>query len=143
MQQNPSEQYELNWPEPAFRHFSAAQLTPRPADRSALSYLTARVVNNPADLLTHTQRVLVACSLADTEHVFGGLVDLYLITGGKAQALRGNLLKRCRKLLSEEQHRILVSCTVDDLAADCLPNASCSLLSKGFTSRHHALVRHP
>lgn len=135
--------HQIDFPEPAFRHFSSKRLLPEPADKQALSHLCARVAATPGDLLSHTQRILLSYRQGDTDHAFGALVDLFVATGTKALPLRKTLLARCQDLISFEQRTLLSMNLVVGLTETTAPACSHSVLGKGIISQSCAVSRTP
>lgn len=98
---------ELPKPEALFRLGKAHELRPSDEDREVLTHLARRVASCPADLLSHTRRILLADACGDAEEAFAALVDLLIATGGSGRALKEGLLSRSAPLLSPLQQRFL------------------------------------
>ena len=131
----------IDYPEPAFRHFSSKHLLPEPRDTQALLHLRSRVAFMPGDLLSHTQRVLLCYHLSDPDQTFGALVDLFVATGANALPLRNTLLSRCQALLSLEQRAILTLHLVNGLSSISAPNCTQSVLGSGYISQLSAVSK--
>lgn len=124
----------IDFPEPAFRYFGSKHLLPAPADAKALNYLQARVLARPADLLSHTQRILLSHHLQESGHAFGALVDLFIATGTKCIALRRTLLTRCQAVLSLEQRAFLMLHLLSGLTPTTSLSVAHSVLTRGLAS---------
>ena len=97
-------------------------------------HLEKRLRRNPRDLLSHVQRILLHRAQKKPDQTYGALLDLFLVLGSRGQALRKNILKRCRKLLAEKHYRFLKDHLETGLYKDFIRDSvNYSFLSPGTT----------
>ncbi len=77
-------------------HFAVAnnpKLRLRGCPQTTLAYLEHRIVASPADLRSHTQRILLLLDQGRSAELPGALVDLYIALGPQGNALKQHLLQ--------------------------------------------------
>ena len=107
---------------------------PVEANERLLEHLAHRVSRNPADLLSHVQRVMLCARLHLCDEVYGALLDLFIALGDKGHALRVRLLAQCRGMLSAQQLGVLEPAVLSGISAmDVVPLVGHSRLSAGVS----------
>jgi hypothetical protein len=71
-----------------------------------LAYISSR---EPKNLLNHVRRVFIHLKLKQPDPLYGALVDLYIALGDKGDHLRFNLLKKAKRLISQEQYELFLT----------------------------------
>ena len=103
-------------------------------DTRLLDHLAHRVSRNPADLLSHVQRVILCADQRRVDETYGTLLDLFIVLGDKGYALRLRLLNKCRGVLSTQQYGTLKAAALSGLSAiDVVPEAEHSRLCAGIS----------
>jgi hypothetical protein len=117
--------------DPAFAIAAGGTLMPSVAcsAQDAWRHLTTSVSRNPKDLESHVRRVMLAVRAPLPEHLFGAVLDLYLILGPNGRHLREFLLEQAVPQLDPEDQHFLRHYLAEGLSRDVqLPAAKGSVL---------------
>jgi hypothetical protein len=113
------------------RHLKLPESAP---PQQVAQYLAHRIARNPADLRSHTQRILLHIRYHESERVYGALLDLFIALGSWGLEIRGRLLRCAERLLSQSVYSALRQHLESGVRpTDCLPTTPWSVLSKGIT----------
>ena len=94
-----------------------------------LSWLHRRIVRNPRDLLSHSQRIMLSHQQENTKELVGALLDLFIATSNDALDLRRSLLALVRDGLDREHFVFFLRHLQQGLgSSDSVPESSHSLL---------------
>lgn len=121
----------LEAPAPAFRLGKATSLCPVNGDRELQTYLARCVAGNRGDLLSHVRRILLGKSLNDADETFAALVNLFIATGDKGEAIKQRLLGICAPLLSPLQRQFLEKHRDTGLDAATAVSSAFTVLTSG------------
>ena len=89
--------------EPAFAA-SGGRLMPRvpPSQVPAFcDYYAFRILRRPGDLSAHLARVLLLAGTGGSTALYGAILDLFRVLGGRGLPLREDVLRRCSPMLDE------------------------------------------
>jgi tetratricopeptide repeat protein len=97
-------------------------------------YLSHAAARFPADLPTHTRRLLLHVHRQDGEAAYGALLDLFIALGPKDRRYREHMLSLAADLMDPQRLAALQGHLDTGLgAADVMPLASHSMLSRSVT----------
>jgi len=130
-----SEQAAVTAVDPTFVDYRDWQVVPTAIPNACLlNHLAHRVSRNPADLLSHVQRIILCADQRRVNETYGTLLDLFIALGDKGYDLRLRLLNRCREVLSMQQYDTLKAAALSGLSAiDVVPEAEHSRLCAGIS----------
>jgi hypothetical protein len=130
--------------DPAFVIPESAKLPLRrlTGDSDLGAFLAHQVARTPNDLQPHVQRIYLHVTQTNAVEGYGALVDLFIVLGPRGGPLRRRVLKTARPLLEPRQYEALVHKLEGGLhAADAIPSAPASMLSKGIRGAHQLVER--
>ncbi len=93
-------------------------------------HLSHRVSRHPQDLLSHVQRIHLACRLQDSRIVYAALLDLFIALGEGGQDLRRRMLLIAGKRISLHQRQALIKVLLGKSSPANLPLSALSRLQQ-------------
>lgn len=111
---------------------------------SALHYLGHRIVQQPRELRSHVQRILLLIREGDGASLYGALVDLLITLGDKGLALKQRMLELAAPLLNRTSLLSLQRQLESGIRAcdPAIARVRSSLLRSGFCGTEQLVLRH-
>ena len=113
-----------------------AWLKPPPVETMdrVIDHLAHKVSRDPADLMSHIQRIALSHEVGDSSQIYGAMLDLFIALENRGVSLRTRMLKKVADLLTDAQLDALQKGLVSGIrAGDRLPESRYSRLSGGVT----------
>lgn len=130
--------------EPVFHIADATELSldTQGWDTAADDFMSYRVARIPGDLRNHVQRINHSIAAGNSEHVYGAVLDLFIVLKDKGQPLRSRILRNAQPLLPKPCYRHLLRRMEKGISEqDALPPSDVSVLSRGHLGMHEVVTK--
>ena len=110
--------------------------------KDAADYLMHAIARSPNNLHHHVQRINLYILKQDKEHLYGALLDLFIVLANHGMPLRERMLKAAQPLLHDHDYQSLQKHLEAGLTAkDVVTQHKNSILSNGISSPHQLITR--
>lgn len=109
---------------------------PKVLRQQAFEFLSHKISKTPHDLTAHLHRIIAAHYSRNSDHLYGALLDLFIVLDKRGFALRQRLLNKFSPALTSVQHQAMRQGLLFGInAVEVLPQSYCSRFATGMVGK--------